>query len=112
VKQDGIRAEEFAAAELERRGLKLVARNYRCRFGEIDLILREGSTLVFVEVRLRADSEFGGAGESITAVKRRRLVMTAKHYLARLGVAPRCRFDVVLLDRTGALSWIKDAFTE
>ena len=109
----GLAAEQLAADYLEGRGLKLLARNYRCRFGEIDLVLREGGTTVFVEVRQRANASFGGAGESITRAKRARLLATARHYLARRG-AIDCRFDALLL--TGKvepqIEWIRDAFGE
>ena len=104
----GREAETQAAAYLEERGLRLVERNFRIRGGEIDLVCRDGKTLVFVEVRLRSRSDFGGAGASITAGKRRRLILAARHYLA--GRPDRdCRFDCVLLDGR-QLEWIKNAF--
>jgi putative endonuclease len=109
----GEAAEALAARFLEARGLTIVARNYRCRFGEIDLVARSGSTLVFVEVRARASDAFGGAAASITTAKRQRLVRTARHYLAQRGGQRACRFDVVLL--SGALprvEWIQNAFGE
>lgn len=109
----GAEAERRAASFLERQGLELVARNWRCRFGELDLVLREGETLVFVEVRRRARRDFGGAAESITAAKRQRLLRAARHYLARAGGARPCRFDVVLIDGSGErLEWIRNAFGE
>jgi putative endonuclease len=94
----GARAEEMAAEFLVARGLAIVARNFRTRRGEIDLIARDGATLVFVEVRLRRSQAFGGAGASITAAKRARLTTAARVYLARLGAEPPCRFDAMLLD--------------
>ena len=104
----GREAETLAAQYLERCGLRLVERNFRVRGGEIDLICRDGKTLVFVEVRLRSRSDFGGAVASITASKRRRIVLAAQHYL--LGKADcACRFDCVLSDG-GQLEWIKNAF--
>jgi len=108
---DGARAEAIAAAWLARRGLTVVTRNYRVRGGEIDLVCRDGRTLVFVEVRLRRHPAFGGAAESITPAKRRRLILAARHYLAGTAVGA-CRFDCVLLDRLdpGAIDWVKDAF--
>lgn len=107
----GRRAEELAATYLERRGLRLVARNFRVRGGEIDLVCRDGPVLVFVEVRLRRRADFGGAGASITAAKRQRIVLAARHYLALHGGGD-CRFDCVLLDRleAGAIEWLRDAF--
>ena len=109
----GAQAENLAAAYLEQRGLKIVARNYRCRFGEIDLVAESGATLVFVEVRARASRDFGGAAESITGAKRRRLVAAARHYLAARRVRRACRFDVVLLNGDRAEpEWIANAFGE
>lgn len=114
MSRDGADAERLAERFLEARGLRLVERNYRCRFGEIDLVMREGETLVFVEVRLRSHPGFGGAAASITAAKRARLLRAARHYLAGLPRAPQCRFDAVLLGPTGAASmeWLRDAFGE
>ena len=106
-------AEALAAAFLRGHGLVIAERNYRCRFGEIDLIARDGATLVFVEVRQRRSERFGGAAESITAVKRRRLVAAAHHYLARRHNVPACRFDAVLIGGAPPhIEWIKDAFGE
>jgi putative endonuclease len=104
----GREAEERAARHLAAHGLRLVERNFRIRGGEIDLICRDGAGLVFVEVRQRSRSDFGGAGASITAAKRRRIVLAARHYL--LGKADcDCRFDCVLIDGE-QLEWIRDAF--
>jgi len=105
----GAQAEDLAAAWLERRGLRLVARNFRTRHGEIDLVMRDGATVVFVEVRLRSSARFGGAAASITAAKRARLVAAAEGYLAQLGKEPPCRFDAVLLDGLDAarVTWLR-----
>lgn len=110
----GAIAEQLAAAFLQRQGLKLVETNYRCRFGEIDLVCNDRGTLVFVEVRLRGNEAFGGAAASITAGKQHKLVLTARHYLQRLRAAPACRFDVVLLRglRDNDIEWIRNAFGE
>jgi len=106
-------AEDLAAAFLERRGLTILQRNYRCRFGEIDIVARSGAQLVFVEVRARRSEAFGGAAGSITAAKRRRLVATARHYLATHRVDRACRFDVMLVRGTGQqVEWLTDAFGE
>lgn len=106
-------AEQRAAAYLQRAGLQLVERNYRCRFGEIDLIAREGTTLVFVEVRMRTSERFGGAAASITATKQAKLLRTARHYLAGLARAPQCRFDALLVNgNDGSIEWLKNAFAE
>jgi putative endonuclease len=113
VNRDGGPAERLAAAFLEREGFTILERNYRCRFGEIDLIASSGATLVFVEVRARKSEAYGGAAGSITATKRRRIVATARHYLARQRANRACRFDVVLV--RGArqeIEWLQDAFGE
>lgn len=104
----GVRAEAAAARLLERHGLAIVERNYRIRGGEIDLIARDGASLVFVEVRMRSSERFGGAAASIDARKRARIVRAAQHYLLRRG-APACRFDAVLVTPRG-IEWIRDAF--
>ena len=109
----GAAAEELAAVFLEGQGLRIIERNYRCRFGEIDLVARSGAVLVFVEVRARQSEAFGGAAGSITAAKRRRLVAAARHYLAKHSVSRACRFDVVLLrGREQEIEWLSDAFGE
>jgi putative endonuclease len=106
-------AENLAAAFLERRGLAILERNYRCRFGEIDIVARSGALLVFVEVRARRSEAFGGAAGSITAAKRRRLVAAARHYLAARRADRACRFDVVLVRGAGQqVEWLTDAFGE
>ncbi len=98
---------------MKRQGLKLVERNYRCRFGEIDLIARDGNTLVFVEVRMRTSDKFGGAAASITAAKRGKLTRSARCYLAGLRHPPACRFDALLVSGPQrAVEWIKNAFSE
>jgi len=113
---DGARAEALAAAHLAGHGLVVVARNFRVRGGEIDLVCRDGATLVFVEVRLRRSSDFGGAAASITAGKRQRLLLAARHYLAQtrgLSAETPCRFDCVLLSALDAagVEWLRDAFS-
>jgi putative endonuclease len=111
--RDGTAAEDLAAAFLARHGLAIVARNYRCRGGEIDLVAREGATVVFVEVRYRSSRAFGGAGASVNARKQARILIAARHYLAgHDNVA--CRCDVIALDALDAahIEWIRDAFGE
>ncbi|WP_137939150.1 YraN family protein [Chitinivorax sp. B] len=105
---DGAAAEAVAARFLIRHGLKIVARNYRCRLGEIDLIALDGNTLVFVEVKARSGSGFGGSIYSITPAKQRKLLATAQHYLASLGREPACRFDAVLFEGQGAPTWLRN----
>jgi putative endonuclease len=102
-------AEEAAAKFLARRGVEILARNYRTRLGEIDLVAREGATLLFVEVRLRRDARYGGAAASIDGRKRLRIELAARHFLARLGREPACRFDVVTLDGDN-VEWLRGAF--
>ena len=111
---DGAKAEALAARHLEAHGLTIVARNVRSRFGEIDLVAREGETLVFIEVRLRRSAGFGGAAASITATKRLRLVKAAAGYLAGLRSEPACRFDAVLLDGLDGsrIVWLKDVVAD
>ncbi len=106
-------AEDLAARYLEGRGLAIVERNWRCRAGEIDLVARDGATLVFVEVRLRTSAAFGGARASVDAHKRQRILRAARTYLAGRADLP-CRCDVVLLDRLdpARVEWIRDAFGE
>ncbi|MDR2196006.1 MAG: YraN family protein [Gallionellaceae bacterium] len=106
----GEQAEQIAAEYLQRQGLAIVERNYRCRYGEIDLILRDGDTLVFAEVRLRSSGSFGGAAVSIDAAKQARLIRAAEHYLATQPRLPPCRFDAVLLSSLNDIEWIKNAF--
>lgn len=108
----GARAEDLCAKLLQGAGLRVLARNWRCRHGEIDLIAEEGETLVFAEVRMRSSADFGGAAESITAAKRQRLLAAARLYLSRRREAP-ARFDVFLIDgATARVQWIRDAFGE
>jgi putative endonuclease len=106
----GARAEALAAEFLAARGMEILERNFRRRCGEIDLVAKDGGTLVFVEVRLRTRGDFGGAAASITAKKRARIAAAAGLYLARLHRAPPCRFDAVLLDAIdpSRIEWLKD----
>ena len=114
MKSRGDEAEQLAADFLQKQGLKLLDKNYRCRFGEIDLILLDKKTLVFAEVRLRKNPNFGGAASSITAQKQARIVHTAQHYLSTQHNLPPCRFDVVLLNELADkhIEWIQNAFGE
>lgn len=105
----GAAAEDLAARFLTKRKLKVVERNFRVRGGEIDLICRDGETVVFVEVRLRSRTDYGGAAASITPAKQARLIVAARHWLARHGEA-LCRFDCVLMDGD-KIEWLRDAFS-
>lgn len=110
----GTWAEDFACRHLLDHGLQLVTRNYRCRHGEIDLIMRDGSTIAFVEVRLRNRTDFGSGAESVDARKQARLLSSAEHYLQRHAtLLADCRFDVVSILQSGntyELEWIRNAF--
>jgi putative endonuclease len=106
--QQGQHWEQVARVWLERRGLRLVEANFRCKGGEIDLVMRDGDELVFVEVRQRADRRHGGAAASITPAKLRRLARAAQYYLLRFPHTPPCRFDVVAIDG-GQLDWLRNA---
>ena len=113
MRERGRAAEDIAAIFLQQQGLTLLERNYQCRFGEIDLIAREHSTLVFVEVRMRSSAAFGGAAASITAAKRDKLLRTARHYLAGLARMPACRFDALQICADDhSPEWLKNAFGE
>jgi putative endonuclease len=111
LSNSGNEAEKMAATYLQQQGLTLLETNYRCRFGEIDLIMRDGNATVFVEVRLRSNADFGGAGMSITPHKQQKLVRAAEHYLLSHS-STSCRFDAVLMDKIGAqhIEWIRNAF--
>jgi putative endonuclease len=112
----GDAAERRALDRLSAAGLVLVQRNYRvargprARGGEVDLVMRDrDGTLVFVEVRVRADARFGGAAASIGAAKRQRLLFAARHFLGRFAAPPPCRFDVVAIDGE-SVEWLRAAF--
>ena len=106
----GDAGEDAALAHLQQHGLTLVERNFCCRGGELDLVMRDGATVVFVEVRKRASSAFGGAADSVGPAKQARLVAAALTWLQRYRMPPACRFDVVAIDG-GALTWLKNAIT-
>lgn len=115
TKAQGDAAEDAALRHLQAAGLQLVQRNYRTPGrggGEIDLIVRSpDGTLVFVEVKRRATPRFGGAAASVSAVKQRRIVFAARHFLMRLSTPPPCRFDVVILEGgEGRIEWLQAAF--
>lgn len=108
-------AEDLACAYLCQHGLCSVARNYRYRNGEIDLVMQQRDVLVFVEVRYRNSQQYGGSLESINVPKQQRLLATAAHYLQTHSEAQAfaCRFDAVLIEgtqKTPQIQWIKDAF--
>ena len=113
MRERGRRAEDAAVIFLQQNGLNMVARNYQCRFGEIDIIARDGDALVFVEVRMRSGGAFGGAAASFTRAKQEKLLRTARHYLSGLARAPACRFDAVLIGGGNSPpEWLKNVFGE
>ncbi|WP_211454831.1 YraN family protein [Collimonas antrihumi] len=107
----GQMAEDRALAYLQQRGLKLIERNFRCKAGEIDLILAEPASnlLVFVEVRQRNSQRYGGAAASVTRSKQAKLIIAAQIFLLRYAALPACRFDVIAIE-DDAIEWIKQAF--
>lgn len=106
----GKQAEQLAARMLTGQGLRELCRNYRCRGGEIDLIMQDGEQRVFVEVRYRSRGDYGSAAESVHHTKQQRLTLAAQHYLLKTGYNGPCRFDVVAIDGDRPPSWLKDAF--
>ncbi len=104
----GDAAEDAALAFLRGEGLRQVERNFRCKGGEIDLIMQDGDTLVFVEVRQRSKDRFGGALASVTRAKQRRLIVAAQIFLQRYRMPPACRFDVIGYDGD-RMNWLKNA---
>ena len=106
----GAAAEARALAFLQQQGLTLVEQNFSCRWGEIDLILRDQETLVFVEVRQRSSARFGGAAASVSAGKQAKLWRTAEVYLQRIRRIPVCRFDLIAIDGD-QLEWMRHILT-
>ncbi|OWT59044.1 YraN family protein [Candidimonas nitroreducens] len=115
AQQNGLQAESQARRWLERSGLRILARNLRCGVGEIDLVGLDGAVLVFIEVRHRRSTQYGGAAASVNRQKQQRLMRAAQYFLPRLSRRyfdcniPACRFDVVALEPSG-LRWYKHAF--
>ena len=108
-------AEDLAADHLARHGVRILERNVRCRGGEVDLIGLQLGTVIFVEVRLRTHSGFGGAAASITPNKQRRVILAARWWLAGRGrqhADRACRFDAIVFDAPEAarMQWITAAF--
>ena len=111
--QSGQQAENIALEYLNRHNLRLVQKNFHSRFGEIDLIMRERSSLVFVEVRARASRSFGGAAASVSQDKQQKLIKTATNYLLSKNSYDKqpIRFDVVAIEGVELqIEWIKNAF--
>lgn len=114
----GQQAEQAALNFLKQQGLTFVARNYHCRQGEIDLVMLDQKSLVFIEVRYRKSTKFGSSAESVNTSKQQKLIRCAEHYLLHKskGGAPACRFDVIAIYPSGTsksslqFDWIKNAF--
>lgn len=108
----GLLSEKQACDFLKTKGLRLITKNYRCLYGEIDLIMQENDTLVFIEVRLRSHMDYGTALESIDSRKQQKLLKSATHYLQKHHLIDKidCRFDVVGFSNS-TIDWIKDAFS-
>lgn len=110
--QTGKKYEQLALQYLKKQGLKSITQNYHCRLGEIDLIMKENTTLVFVEVRFRRNPNYGNGIESITHSKIQRIIKTAEHYLMLYQQKTQCvRFDAIGIDANHKIQWIKNAFT-
>ena len=109
-RQAGDKYEERAIEFLTEKGMVLVTRNYQCKLGEIDLIVKDGTTIIFVEVRYRKSLFFGGAAMSVTPAKQRKISLAALHFLqSKKSDNAVCRFDVLAFGDTGE-QWIQDAF--
>lgn len=114
----GQQAEHAALNFLKQQGLTFIARNYRCRLGEIDLIMQDQKSLVFIEVRYRKSTKFGSSAESVSNNKQQKIIRCAAHYLlhASKNESPACRFDVIAIYPSGTgksslqFDWIKNAF--
>lgn len=109
--------EDVACTYLQEKGLKLLERNFSCKRGEIDLIMQEGSSIVFVEVRYRKNNLYGTGAETISALKQKKLIMAAQVFLSykRWHNTYPCRFDVLSLSKDtqenrSSVQWIRDAF--
>lgn len=108
--QRGATTEQLACAHLQANGLSLLQANYRLRTGEIDLIMQEGSVIVFVEVRYRRNRDYGGALSSIDPRKQARIIRTAQHYLQYHAPTAQARFDVVAVEGGNRIHWLPNAF--
>jgi putative endonuclease len=106
----GESAEQQACQFLIKQGLKLVVRNFRCKQGELDLVMSDERTLVIVEVRFRKSDKYGSAAESVTRAKQSRIIAATQIYLSTQKINPPIRFDVLALSGNGNIDWIKSAF--
>jgi len=108
----GMRAERLALRYLKQQGLKLIVKNFRCKYGEIDLVMQDQDTLVFVEVRFRKKSDYGTGLESVDSHKQQRIFHTSRYFLQKNFSAKyfNIRFDMIAVDATFKINWIKSAF--
>lgn len=106
----GESAEEQAHNFLISKGLKPVCRNYRCKQGELDLIMTDQQTLVIVEVRFRKTDQYGSALESVTRAKQSRIIAATHHYLSSQKIRSPVRFDVIAISGNGNIDWVQNAF--
>lgn len=108
----GQQAEELACAYLIQQGLQLVAKNYRTKMGEIDLLMMDKDALVFIEVRYRQSKNFGSGMETVTYTKQKKLIKTAQYYLQQQRLTDKvpCRFDIIDISNHTDIEWIKNAF--
>lgn len=110
-KTKGVDTEQLVCRYLEAKGLQLIQRNFFSRYGEIDLIMRDIDTLVFVEVRYRKNRQYGGAAASVTRTKQQRIIKTALHFQQKNAIEGAMRFDVVAVEgNVSKIEWIQNAF--
>lgn len=110
--ESGNNAEAATALHLQRMGMRITDRNYRCKLGEIDIVGFDGEVLVFVEVRQRRRGDYGNGLDSVTRTKQQKIIRAARYYLMERKFFDNhpCRFDIVSVNSSDELSWIKDAF--
>lgn len=108
--QKGAQYEDVALRFLLKQGLTLVMRNYRCKVGELDLLMQENGTLVIIEVRYRKNNRYGSALESVTKAKQARIIAATKHYIVTHEIDQPMRFDVVAITGNAQPDWVKNAF--
>ncbi len=106
----GEKSEQLACDYLLKQGLQLIDKNFKCKYGEIDLIMNDSETLVIIEVRFRKTNKYGGALESISQKKQSRIIATTQYYLSTHKVNSPIRFDVVTMSNDTDINWIKNAF--
>ncbi|NOQ77221.1 MAG: YraN family protein [Methylococcaceae bacterium] len=106
----GEKSEQQACQYLLKQGLHLIEKNFRCKYGELDLIMRDAQALIIVEVRFRKSNQFGGAIESISRKKQSRIIATTQYYLSTHKIDSPVRFDVIAMSNDTDINWIKNAF--